>query len=245
MGNFWIRFSSLAFLIGILLFVLAQAPLPERKSQILAELSACTTPCWRTIQPGITTNEEVVQVVKHMETSRLLIYHDWSLDYLHSIKYLNGKDYYVTVRTVDELAFAIYRSIPEDLRVQDYIMVLGQPELLLQPLTEKKDLEWIWDDQLSCADVTSDNIYPPHPEWYEILLVYPSKGVVIFAIRAPWFLDTVCPEFLISRIHYYEPGLLSEETSAMNHPRLGIRVEEFQEYEWLGYGSYYGFEVLE
>ena len=201
---------------------------PAAIETILGYEEGCAPPCWHGIIPGISTKEEVVQVLGQLvEEGKISgfyapgsgghVYADWPRDDAVVFSLDNGKVEYVQ---------GDFYTI--DFRVKQVIERFGEPEGA--PFTAG-----LPEIDLSCEELEES------PDWDPVggfLLLYPSKGVTFSGYS--YYYGFICPEMLAIRFYYYQPRSLSDAFSEGGSPVFGRADFDSEDVvEWHGYGDGY------
>jgi hypothetical protein len=186
-----VRRATCKLLLSCLLAVAIQAGCQAKKS-ILLEETLCEPPCWQNIQPGVTSSEDVVKILR--ETKILAstpsavprkiddMRSDSSWIFIDSLSEESGRITYFN----DRVAYIRFH-VNNNLRIGKMIDFYGEPELL--------SVISGWNDS----------------RWLEVRWIYPTQGVLITHFEHNWRpkgnYANITPDLPVYEVYYFDPNL--------------------------------------
>lgn len=221
-----------AFLVSILVLIACQqngSEVFDASSQSV-NYQSCLPPCWESLVPGVSAEDDVVRVLKELKTQhRLNSYAQINVgNYLAhlpsgveiQIGLQNNQVYWITGRLYD----ATYP-------VAEVIDQFGNPESYLA--------DSVSSEEVGCSEWNSVEAYPV-PRGPAGFLVYASQGLTFRVRKSERWPGLICPDVLVTEFDYYEPRPLDSIFEEDGRPATsGLPYGPENMIPWHGYGDGY------
>jgi len=164
----------------------------QPKKSILLEDTLCQYPCWQNIQPGVSSSEDALNILRGAtflaatssaiprKVDDVRSYSSWG--FIDGLSETSGRITYFD-NTVAYIEFDVLGN----LRIKEMIAYYGEPELI-SVITG-------WGDS----------------RWLMVYWIYPDKGVLITHFDHSWRPSgeyaRITPELPVDRVYYFDPAL--------------------------------------
>jgi hypothetical protein len=193
----------------------------QAKKSILLEETLCKPPCWQNIQPGVSSSEDVLKILRE---TRLLastssdvprkiddVRSDSSWIFIDSLSEESGRITYFN----DRVAYIRFH-VNNNLRIGKMIDFYGEPKLL--------SVISGWNDS----------------RWLEVRWIYPTRGILITHFDHNWRPEgnyaSITPDLPVYDVYYFDPDLYDTlvETVFFDLTKQEVVKKSIQ--PWVDYG---------
>jgi hypothetical protein len=197
----------------------------KSKESILIQKTGCQFPCWQSIQPGVTTSDEAIQILLQMpfidskpSTSPRKIddarsYSSWTFQ--KNIREMGGGITYYN----DIVAYIDFDVINKT-KIDELVAYYGNPELI-SVISGQADTQWL-----------------------EVSWLYPKQGVLIMHFNPHWRLKgtnvDITHNLKVDRVYYFNPDLYETLLENVFFSPSSSDIIQRSIQKWGGYG-YYGY----